>query len=437
MNKKFTRRQRWSFFLMNVASFAIIFLLLGIIIFQLVNRSAYQETDSTLKDTKEHTELIDQEVKRYKEDPTKFPVEQEDETEQPSTPPDVNRFNTQIILWSSEGEILNEAAFGGRISQLSKLRLQTDQLNDVQTITIDDSNEEELTFHSITQKYQDTDGEIAYVQVIANVNQIERSLATVQKIVVGCMVFFWLISIAVSFFLANRSMQPVLRSWKRQQEFVADASHELRTPLTIIQNSLESLFQRPNHTILDESETVAQALNETRRMTTLTTDLLTIARSDSNQLLIKKEKTAANAFLEELVKPFQEMAALEEKDFQLQTHGEKEVFFDRQKIHQVFVILLDNALKYTKEEDKIIVTSEFTHKHWILHFKNTGAPISKEGKKHIFERFYREDEARSKQEGGYGLGLSIALEIITAHEGELTVQDYTSSGVDFVVKLPL
>lgn len=84
-------------------------------------------------------------------------------------------------------------------------------------------------------------------------------------------------------------MQPIMNSWRKQQEFVENASHELRTPLAIIQNSLQQLFTKPDHTILEESEPIAQALNETRRMKGLTEDLLTLARSDSNELLLQKK----------------------------------------------------------------------------------------------------------------------------------------------------
>src|SRR5699024_2516431 len=125
-------------------------------------------------------------------------------------------------------------------------------LDTIKEVKVND-DAEQLVFHSVTQKYSD-DEEIAYVQIVSNVNQIEHSLATFQKIVIVCMITFWLLSIAVSFFLANRSMKPILVSWKKQQEFVENASHELRTPLAIIQNSLEKLFQKPDHTILAESE---------------------------------------------------------------------------------------------------------------------------------------------------------------------------------------
>ncbi len=167
----------------------------------------------------------------------------------------------------------------------------------------------------MTQKASSDQGEVAYIQVLSNTNQIKNSLANFRTIMIACMVFFWLISIAISYYLSNLSMRPILASWRRQKEFVENASHELRTPLTIIQNSLEHLFTKPDHTILDESESIAQALAETRRLTGLTSDLLTIARNDSDERTIDKTMIQSTTFLTELVKPFAEMAKIDEKSF--------------------------------------------------------------------------------------------------------------------------
>ena len=107
------------------------------------------------------------------------------------------------------------------------------------------------------------------------------------------------------------------------------------------------------------------------------------------------------------------------------------------KIHQVLVILLDNALKYTNPEDKIILDSSVNHKEWLIHVKNTGPSISEEDQARIFDRFYREDQSRAKETGGYGLGLAIAKQVIEQHHGQISVSNYLPQGVDFKVQLPL
>lgn len=431
MNKTLSSRQRRTFFFLNVSAFAGIFIFLGMIILQLLNQTAYQETDQSLTEMSQNSELVQQEIFRYIEGSAFSP--QRSEMQEPPNSPSSNRFNTQVILWSETGVILNQAAIGGRFSELEDLELQTDSLDTIETVTL--TGDEELTFHSITQSY--AFDEVAYVQILSNVNQIQHSLKTFRIIVIGCMIVFWLLSIGVSYWLSSVSMKPILKAWQKQQEFVENASHELRTPLTIIQNRLEGLFRRPEHTVIEESESIAQALNETRRLTGLTTDLLTIARSDANQLTLDKEKILSADFLQEVTAPFQEFASMEEKSFILQLEQSPTVQLDRKKIVQVFVILLDNALKYTQQGDEIRIIATQTHKWWEVHVTNTGPTISEEGKQHLFDRFYREDKSRSKETGGYGLGLAIAKQIVEEHQGSITVSDLAPRGVDFCIKLPL
>lgn len=430
MNKTLSRKQRRNFFFMNVSAFAVIFVFLGMIILQLLSQTAYRETDQAITEMNHNPEFIQQEIARYRDD--SFP--ENNFHKEPPKSPSSNRFNTQIILWSKDGEILNKEAIGGRFSQMENLRLQTNDLEEIKTVTIQDE-EDELIFHSLTKAY--SDNEIAYVQILSNVNQIQHSLQNFRIIVVGCMIVFWLLSMGISYWLSAISMKPILKAWQKQQEFVENASHELRTPLTIIHNRLESLFRKPDHTILDESESIAQALNETRRLTGLTADLLTIARSDANQLTLEKETVETTAFLTELVLPFQEMAELEEKMFTLAVSDSPSVVMDRKKIYQVIVILLDNAIKYTKQGDRIQVSASRKNKLWEVHVQNTGPSISKEAQQHLFDRFYREDKSRSKETGGYGLGLAIAKQIVEEHQGTITVKDVNPHGADFCIQLPL
>ncbi|WP_303753467.1 cell wall metabolism sensor histidine kinase WalK [Enterococcus sp. S86.2] len=431
MNKELSKKQRRQFFLLNAGAFALIFLLLGFIVLQLLQSSAYKQTDESLKNISQDERSVTMEITRLKEgNPFLMPKSDFAPMENRS-----NRFNSQMILWSAEGKILNQAALGGRFTELQDLTLTQNKLDSIERITVK-NGQQQLHFRSITRKLATPKENVAYVQLLENTDQIDESLQTFKTVLIMCMILFWLLSLAVSYFISKKNMAPILLAWQKQQEFVENASHELRTPLTIIQNSLQKLFTTPNHTILEESKAIAQALNETRRLNSLTTDLLTIARSDANETTLTLKQLAPQPFLAQLIKPFQEIAQLDGKIFVLENYAATPVTVDEKRIHQLLVILLDNALKYTKTGDKITVLSQITHDDWLLEVRNTGATIHDEDKKQIFERFYREERSRNKNSGGFGLGLSIAWQIVKDHHGKISVHDLKPKGVIFRVKIP-
>lgn len=438
MNKELSKKHRIRFFLMNVLAFALIFFALGLIVLNVFHLSAYRETDDVLNSTSISSPIVQLELERYEQQDPSY----KNTMSKSSTPfrgGMSNNFNTQVILWSKDGEILNTDTLGGRFTQFQNLSLNTKSLDAIDTIELQDTASDNTSvFHSVTLKNtSDEDSEVAYVQILANTNQIRSALANFQVILILCMVLFWFLSIGVSYYLSSLSMKPILASWKQQQEFVENASHELRTPLTIIQNSLQHLFTKPNRTIIEESESIAQALTETRRLTGLTNDLLVIARNDSNQQTLHDEAITVQTFLTNLMKPFQEMAELDQKTFVYESTVAPNItwIFDEKKMHQVIVILLDNALKYTNSGDTVKLISTI-NKEWQIEVQNTGPSISDHDKEHIFDRFYREDRSRSKETGGYGLGLAIAKQIITEHKGTIIVKDVQPKGVCFQVKLP-
>lgn len=435
LNHELSNKQRIRFFLTSASAFAALFVLLGIIVFQLLQVSAYNQTDMSLSEMTTNRPLIEREISRLNQsDPfIDFPL---DKPLPEGITPQEELFNTQIILWTENGEILNKEVLGGRYTQLNVLTLDTTKLNEIIPVALAESN---LSFRSITiENSQSLSSEVAYIQFLTNTNQIDDSLTTFQWILFVCMFIFWLISLGVSVFSSKMNMKPLLIAWQKQQEFVENASHELRTPLTIIQNNLQHLFTRPNQTILEQSPRIAQALSETRRLTNLTNDLLLIARSDGNQATIQPEETDVDRFLEQLIQPFAEIAEMQDKAFHFTNEISEPLSFDASKIHQVLVILLDNALKYTQAKDEIqLVAKQINPKWWQVVIRNTGSTIPDTQKKLIFERFYREEQSRNQETGGYGLGLAIAKQIVKNHHGKLFVSDWTNQGVQFTLQLPI
>lgn len=194
-------------------------------------------------------------------------------------------------------------------------------------------------------------------------------------------------------------------------------------------------MQDPKSKIIDKSEDIILTLKETKRLSKLVKDLMLLARADSNNLEIKKEPIEIDKLIKEIVIPYQEMAIMQEKALTLNLNYGKTVLIDRNKIHEVLIILLDNALKYTEKSDTIEICSFAKDSKYVLEIKDSGIGISDEGIKQIFNRFYREDKARSRQTGGSGLGLAIANEIIALHNGTIKINHNTPKGIIVTIKL--
>lgn len=433
MNNTLLKKQRIRYFLMNMLAFALIFLTLGIVMIRLVTTNIYKETDQSLINMSEKDDLIQQEIDRL--------LEKDNNLTQtpPPDPTGENLFNSQIILWSKDGTILNNDENNGRLAQLAQLKLDKSNLNTVNSLEVSSENGSgRFSFHSITKKYTNSDNnQIAYVEFLVNTNQVTQTVKTFQTGLIIAMFISWIISLFISYYLSALMMRPIMKAWRKQQDFVENASHELRTPLTIIQNKLQSVFQHPDQTILDEAESIALALNETRRLSILTNDLLTLARGETNAYSLDLIEVDSQEFLNQLVTPFREIAEKEHKTLILTNTLSQLVMIDKEKIHQLFVILLDNALKYTTSGDTISVTSKRSGNDWLFEIANTGPSIDKMTQQKLFDRFYREDTSRSKQTGGYGLGLAIAQQIVHLHHGKIKTLDLQPQGIIFQIKIPL
>ena len=245
-----------------------------------------------------------------------------------------------------------------------------------------------------------------------------------------------IMSIIASYILSKKTLVPIANTLKKQMEFVQNASHELRTPLTIIQAKQELLLQEPDAKIIDKSEDIMLTLNETKRLTKLTKDLMILARADENNIKLNKEKVDIDELIDGMAKPYIEMAEFEEKQMKLNLQYEEEAFVDTSKIYQVMVILLDNAIKYTEKGDCIEINTYSKDGKCVIEVKDTGIGISEEAITHIFDRFYREDKARNRETGGSGLGLSIADVIVKAHNGTIKASHNKPKGTIFTIKLP-
>ena len=164
-------------------------------------------------------------------------------------------------------------------------------------------------------------------------------------------------------------------------------------------------------------------------------ELMDLARSDSNEYVLNKENVNIDELIHEIVKPYKDYAEMEKKTIKLELNYKKEIKLDKNKITELLIILLDNAIKYTGENDIITIKTYSKDGKCNIEVADTGIGISDEGLKRVFERFYREDKARTRETGGTGLGLSIAHTIVTKHKGSIRTMHNKPKGTIFLVRI--
>lgn len=255
-------------------------------------------------------------------------------------------------------------------------------------------------------------------------------------IIASGLVIGMLIIILAGYYLAKNAMIPIKNSWEKQQQFVADASHELRTPLAVIKSNAELMLRHPNHTIEEESIRATNVVREVRRMTKLVASLLTLARSDANQAELQLSPVSLNEELNSIAEQFIPLAEMEGLSLRLEIAEQLELIADRERLHQLVVILLDNALKYTPSPGNILITGARQSGSILLSVQDSGHGIPPEELSKVFDRFYRGDKARSREQGGTGLGLAIAKWIVEKHGGKIEVESTVGVGTKFSVLLP-
>jgi two-component system, OmpR family, sensor histidine kinase CiaH len=416
--------------LFNLIAFTVIFTIFSIIIFSQVQSTLFSKTDEELLSFKEMMTDDNQDGLR--------PPPQKEGFDQASPAKDRQRNapNPRIIVvhWDNAGNILNENEIGTLFYEnyLQNYKLDKRNMDKITMTTINDL----YHFRYILFKDSNDQDETAYTQLMINVDAEQTIISNFERLIIICSAIFIVLSISASFILSRKMMKPIIHSWNKQAEFVENASHELRTPLTIIQNKLELLLTAPQERIADKFENIALSLSETRRLSKLTSDLLTLARADSDETQLVKQSIHVDAFVQGVCAPYKEIAESQEKHFWLNLNCSFTIEADETRLHQLLVILLDNALKYTYENDSIGVKTYAEDQKIVVEVSDTGIGIKEENIQYIFDRFYREDKARSRETGGAGLGLSIAQWIVSKHNGTIKVIKSPNKGITFIVKLP-
>ena len=221
-----------------------------------------------------------------------------------------------------------------------------------------------------------------------------------------------------------------------RKEFVANVSHELRTPITNIRSYAETLAENPDLPPDTTASFLGVILRESDRMTHIVQDLLTLSRFDSGHSELNLTTFPFAGLLEESCQAMRIEAQRRGHTLRLEgTGGLPAIRADRERISQVVMNVLSNAIKYTPDGGRIVLTAGCTPDRVWLEVADNGIGIPPEDRDRIFERFYRVDKARSRESGGTGLGLSIAQEIVRQHQGSLTLVDRPGPGTTLRLEL--
>ena len=273
---------------------------------------------------------------------------------------------------------------------------------------------------------------LGFIQAGKSVEERDASLRTLAIVMAVGGLTGLAFATAGGLFVAGLAIRPIRRSFERQREFVADASHELRTPLSVIRVNAETASIAGA-----DAESVSDIAAEAAYMSRLLDDLLVLARSDSGDLDLKLVETD----LGDLVRSSARSVETLMRDAGLALRVEADpaadlrVRADPERIREVLLIVLDNALKYTPRGGSVTIRASDEGGDAVVEVIDTGIGVDPAELGRLFDRFYRVDKARSRSVGGTGLGLSIAKEIVDAHGASLRLKSAPGAGMTVTLRM--
>ena len=314
---------------------------------------------------------------------------------------------------------LNDAVFSARVGQGSDTKVFASQ----QLWVVDTSPIRNLKTHKI----------VGILQVAQPISWVSDALSRLVRQLVLASAIGILLGALASLLMASRSLRPIIRAFQRQREFVADASHELRTPLTLIRTNVEAWLRRANGTTRVYARNIVEEVEQLNR---IVGDLTTLALADARQLRIDPKPMELNDVVRDLMTQTEPLA--EERGVQLRPdlNGGVRVEADPARVRQLLLILIDNALTHTPTGGEVSVGVIRRNGRARVTIADNGDGIPSADLPHIFERFYRADKARNRENGGSGLGLAIAKWIVDAHKGDIQVTSAEGEGTEVAVSLP-
>lgn len=293
------------------------------------------------------------------------------------------------------------------------------------------NNDERWRFLALSESWKnEPDGDEYRVVVLLNVTPyfyVTHRYKSYGLLAVGILC---LISILAASILANNAVKPLDEAYRKQKEFVSDASHELKTPLSVLLTYIEILQQQPQN-----AKALQVMKDETKNMSGLIENLLALTRLENTEKPTTQELNAADIIIP-LVERLNTVHKDRKQPIKIICSKDIKVKMSQQHFERLLTILLDNALKYTPADKEILIKAATGEHNVKIEIADQGIGIKSDDLPHIFERFYRADKGRNRQNGGFGLGLSLALDIVQKYKGRIKVQSEFGKGTTFFINLP-
>jgi signal transduction histidine kinase len=248
-------------------------------------------------------------------------------------------------------------------------------------------------------------------------------------------IFLLIASGLLSFYLSHETLLPILDAFKKQKKFVADASHELRTPIAAMKSETDVILRSKRAIEQDYKDTLISVNEELDVLTRLSSYLLEIARSDDQKTFFRPEELNLSKFIEKDLSKFQKIADRSKIKLESEITENITINGDPTRLEQLLRILLDNSVKYNKPEGSIKVALTQIENQAVIEISDTGIGIPKTQIEKIFDRFYRVTTDRHLK--GFGLGLTIAKQVVDEHKGRIKVESKEGEWTKFVITLPL
>lgn len=232
------------------------------------------------------------------------------------------------------------------------------------------------------------------------------------------------------FILSEKVVSPIKKANEKQKRFITDASHELKTPLTIIDANTE-IIEMEN----GENEWTESTKKQIRRLSKLTNNLVILTKLDEDDTSLSFKSFALSEAIEEAISPYSSIAKTRNLNFTYNIEENISYNGNEENIIKAVNLLLDNAMKYTKQDGNVSLSLKQGKKSPVIEVKNDTDSIEKGKHDELFERFYRTDESRNSSTGGYGIGLSLVYAIVTAHKGKVTAVSDDGTSIRFKIQL--